>query len=74
MNSIFDAALVGGLAGLVCGIAPLIVALKRQREVLGLMSLVLCGIAGMLLGVILAVPIALVLCAVAWASSNGPRP
>jgi hypothetical protein len=38
------------------------------------MSLVLCGIAGMLLGVILAVPIALVLCAVAWASSNGPRP
>ena len=53
-------ALIGGLiAGLVCGALPLYVAEKRGRKGLGAFALIICVFAGLFLGCLLALPVAL---------------
>ena len=60
---LIDALLFGMLAGAVCGIAPLVVAIKTGRDPYGIGALVACAIAGSILGVILAIPVAGIACA-----------
>jgi hypothetical protein len=71
MDELITNMVIGMLAGLVCGIAPLIVALKKRRAGLAILSLVLCGICGIILGVILAAPVAGILAAIAVTMENG---
>lgn len=58
-----DFILFGLLAGIVCGIAPLIIAIKKGRDSFGVWSMVACAIAGTILGMLLAVPVAGIACA-----------
>ncbi len=48
------------VAGALCGLLPLILALKKQRFGLALGSWICCVIAGLILGLILAVPVSIV--------------
>jgi len=51
--------IIGGtLSGIVCGLLPLFLALKRRRPWLGLFSTTVCVACGIILGAILAFPIA----------------
>ncbi len=53
--------LVGGLVvGLLCGLLPFFLARSRSRPTLGLVSLICCTVAGLILGLILAVPTSIV--------------
>jgi len=71
MDELISNMVIGMLAGLVCGIAPVIVAMKKRRAGLAILSLVLCGICGTILGVILAAPVAGILSAVAITMDTG---
>lgn len=64
-EDVLNNALIGMLMGLVCGIAPLILSLKKGKEGLAVAGLIFCALSGAILGVILALPVALILCAVA---------
>lgn len=44
--------------GLLCGLIPLIMGLKRQQAVLAIIGFVLCIVAGLVLGILLAAPTA----------------
>ena len=65
MDNILQAAFVGMFAGIVCGIAPLIAALRKNRETLAVTSILICALCGALGGVILATPVSLMLFALA---------
>lgn len=60
----------GACAGLLCGMAPFIVARNRGKPDLGTTSLVVCGISGAMLGLLLAVPAALIMLAIAMSSND----
>lgn len=54
-------ALFGGLvAGAVCGLLPFFLAKSRNRVPLGTAALITCGVCGVILGLILALPVALI--------------
>jgi ABC-type phosphate transport system permease subunit len=63
-----DALLVGLFAGAVCGIAPLVLAIKRGRDPYGIGALVACSLAGAILGLLLALPVAGIACALILAT------
>ena len=65
MDNIVQYAFVGTLMGVVCGIAPLIVAMRKGREGLAIASIVTCAVCGALGGAILAIPASLAFFAVA---------
>src|SRR5690349_13113200 len=68
-------AVIGGLfAGLICGALPLYVAEKRGRKGLGAVALVVCVFAGMFLGCLLALPIALMFTCFFLAIGRPDRP
>jgi hypothetical protein len=69
---LIDFLFFGAAAGLLCGMAPFIVARNRGRPEFATTSLVVCGIAGALFGILLAGPAALIMLAIAM-SSNDPR-
>ncbi|MGD1897659.1 MAG: hypothetical protein ACFB16_11990 [Phormidesmis sp.] len=51
--------IIGGmLSGIVCGLLPFFLALKRRRHWLGFFALTVCVASGIILGAILAFPIA----------------
>ena len=50
----------GFVAGAICGILPLVFALKKRRRGLAIASWISCVIAGLILGVILALPVAII--------------
>lgn len=50
----------GAIAGALCGLAPLLVGNSRGQQQLGLIGFISCVVAGLLLGLLLAVPVALV--------------
>ena len=53
--------LLGGfVAGAICGILPLVLALKKERRALAFASWISCVLAGLILGVILALPVAII--------------
>ncbi len=53
--------LVGAiLIGIVCGLIPLITGIVRKHFVLGIVGLLSCTIGGFILGIILALPIAVI--------------
>ena len=52
--------LFGFIAGVVCGLAPLIFGAMRGRIALGVGGFVACAAAGAVLGLLLAVPVAIV--------------
>lgn len=70
MDSILQAAFIGMFAGLVCGIAPLITALRKNREMLGFVSIIMCALCGALGGVILSLPVAFIFFAAILATSD----
>ena len=52
---------IGGLSmGAFCGLAPLIAGVIKHRENLGYIGFASCIVSGLLLGIILAAPVALV--------------
>ena len=53
-----DAALFGAIAGTLCGLAPLIYGIVKQRVLLGVAGLAACVVAGAILGILLAIPVA----------------
>lgn len=66
--------LVFGLfAGLVCSIAPAMLANKRNRQDLSFISLGGCSLCGLLGGLILAVPAALIMIAVVLNATEGEK-
>lgn len=71
MDQLINNIIIGMFAGLVCGIAPVIVAMKKRRAGLAILSLVLCGICGGILGVILAAPVAGILSAIVLTMEQG---
>ena len=62
--SMIDLAVLGALWGALCGVGPLIYAVKQKKELLGVLSLMLCMVAGVAVGVFLAVPVAGIMFAV----------
>ena len=71
MDQLITTMLIGMLAGLVCGIAPVIVSMEKRRAGFAILSLMLCGICGTILGVILAAPVAGILSAIAITMDSG---
>jgi len=61
-----DAILIGLIVGVVCGLAPLVSGFLTGRVGLGVAGLVVTAISGMLLGLLLAVPVAIVFTLVIW--------
>ena len=61
-----DALLVGFIVGVVCGLAPLISGFLTGRVGLGVAGLVVTAISGALLGLLLAVPVAIVFTLAVW--------
>ena len=54
-------ALVGGLVvGVLCGLAPLLIGRKRNRQALGKVGLIACIVSGLILGLILAIPVSII--------------
>ena len=69
----FGALLVAGLiAGLVCGLVPLVYGLMRDRGRLALLGLGASALAGLVLGLILAVPVAAIFAFLIYRSTH-PR-
>ncbi len=67
----------GLLAGFVCGLCPLIVAMARHKSLLGMTAMVACLLAGMILGLIAAIPVSVgftVAAAINSAPQNNPPP
>ncbi len=50
----------GFFVGAICGILPLVFALKKERRGLAIASWVSCVVAGLVLGIILALPVAII--------------
>ena len=73
MDEVIQNALVGMLMGLFCGMAPMILALKKSREGLAIASVVACGAAGAVLGLILALPAAAILSVIVGTLDNTKR-
>ena len=48
------------VAGAICGLLPMIIALKKQRRKIALISWISCVISGFILGLILAVPVSII--------------
>ena len=53
-------ALVGFIAGLLVGLVPLVSGFVKGRRNLGIIGLVACAVAGAFLGLLLAIPVAIV--------------
>lgn len=53
------AIIAGGIAGLVCGLFPLIIGLIMKQNKLAIWGIIACFVAGMILGLIAAIPTAL---------------
>ena len=64
MTNYINAAIVGMGFGFICGVGPLVYGMKRKKEGMALASLVLCGVAGAIYGLFLAVPVAGIMFAV----------
>src|SRR5438093_745478 len=65
-------AIVGTLiAGILCGVAPFAYAWSRKRTDLAWASLLVCGFAGLIFGLLLAIPAALACCAVIRSLERG---
>lgn len=64
MDDVVQNAIIGMLMGLFCGMAPMIFAIKKHREGLAIASVIACGAAGAVLGLILALPTAAILCVI----------
>src|SRR5262249_58569432 len=74
--------LCGGVAGFLWGLLPLFIGRYREQEILGWVGLACCTVGGVVLGLLLAVPLALLftilIFAVSaipmnWGSSSGRR-
>ena len=66
-----DAALFGAIAGALCGLAPLIYGIVKQRVLLGVAGLAACVVAGAILGLILAIAVAAVFVHLIYRSVRG---
>ncbi len=64
-DEVVQLAIMGMFFGVLCSIAPLVIAVSKGKAWLAVTSFVLCAIAGAILGVFLAGPLALILCAIA---------
>jgi ABC-type phosphate transport system permease subunit len=58
--SLAKAAVVGLIAGICCGLVPMALGVWKGRQVLGVVALVVCALCGAFLGLLLAVPVAIV--------------
>ena len=58
-NFLMVAIIAGGIAGLICGLFPLIIGLVMKQNNLAIGGIIACIIAGMILGLIAAIPTAL---------------
>ena len=72
----FLPAIIGGsLSGIVCGALPFFIAKHRRRYGLGFFSMVVCVVGGIVLGVILAAPLAASFAVAILLSEEGqPKP
>ena len=69
------AMLIGGvIAGTLCGLIPYFFGKKRGQSKLGTIGLVSCIVSGMILGVILALPVAGVFALIIATRPAGPTP
>ena len=74
MDNVLMFAVFGMFWGVLCGVAPMIIAFKKKQEALAFLSLAACAVSGAVLGLLLALPVAFILTAVAFVSkdeSNG---
>lgn len=69
-SALVQYAVMGVLWGVVCGIGPLVYAVRRGREGMAVVSVCLCAAAGAVFGVFLALPVALAMFAVLLAGEN----
>jgi len=73
-SAIAFGAVVGLIAGAVCGLLPLIVGLTRKQVGLGVGGFVSCVIAGAVLGLLLAAPVAVIFTVIMFAVKRSPTP
>jgi hypothetical protein len=66
-NVIFTLLICGGAAGLFCGLVAYAVCASKKRQGLGAAAVIACLISGMILGLLLAVPVAIVFIVIALA-------
>ncbi len=71
MDNVVTLAVFGMFWGILCGIGPMVIAINRKQEALGFLSLAACAASGAVLGLLLAIPVALVLSAVAFMGKDG---
>lgn len=69
MNELIIGAAINIAIAVVVGLIPLLIAKRKAAMKYGVSSLVLCMIAGILVGFVGSIPIAVVLGAIAWFSS-----
>jgi uncharacterized protein (DUF983 family) len=62
------------VAGLLCGLLPFVVARNRRRPELAWISVAVCVVAGLILGLLLAIPAALVCTGIILVLEKGPDP
>ena len=55
-----DAALIGLVVGIVCGLIPLVSGFVKGRVALGLIGFAASAVAGVILGLLLALPVAII--------------
>ena len=67
---LFGALLVGGL----CGLLPFFVGMNRNKVALGIAGLVSCSVGGLILGILLAAPIALIFTVIIVATKGPSAP
>jgi len=64
----------GFVVGLLCGLVPFFVGRKKDRASLGVAGLIACVVSGLILGIILALPVAIIFTAVIVVSARkGPE-
>lgn len=58
--------LVGGVIGLLIGLIPLFYGIKTEQKNIGIISLIVCGISGGVLGLLLAIPVCILCCVIIY--------
>lgn len=64
-------AISGGVFGLLAGLVPLFFGIRKNQRDMGIIALIICGISGILFGLILAVPIAILFTFIIYAKTKG---
>lgn len=65
--------LLGGVVGLLIGLIPLFFGFYKKQKNIGIISLIVCGISGGILGYLLAIPVCILCCVIIYMVSKSKK-